>query len=222
MEAYKQRVRAGRRRASRGWKIAGAVPSLLETIENAKRDGAARPLGQPRAFDEPVVRAMAAPTRARPIVFPLSNPTSSCEALPEESRVDRRPRASSRPAARSRRCATTGKSFVDRPGQQRVHLPRASASARSCPRRARSPTAWCSRRRTRSPTTPREKCLPKGASIRRSTSCNEVSMRVATRVIEQAFDDGVAQTRRCSAKERRRTCARASGEPRYMPIVRGA
>jgi malate dehydrogenase (oxaloacetate-decarboxylating) len=39
--------------------------------------------GQPRAFTEPMVRAMAAQAR-RPIIFPLSNPTERSEASPQE------------------------------------------------------------------------------------------------------------------------------------------
>jgi malate dehydrogenase (oxaloacetate-decarboxylating) len=38
----------------------------------------------PGVFDEPVVRAMAR-VNARPIVFPLSNPTSKTEVIPEDA-----------------------------------------------------------------------------------------------------------------------------------------
>ena len=38
---------------------------------------------QPGAFSEPIVRTMAAAAE-RPIILPLSNPTSLCEALPED------------------------------------------------------------------------------------------------------------------------------------------
>ena len=39
--------------------------------------------GQPSTFTEPMVRAMCANVE-RPVIFPLSNPTSACEATPED------------------------------------------------------------------------------------------------------------------------------------------
>lgn len=39
--------------------------------------------GQPGAFNEPLIRAMAGYVR-QPVILPLSNPTSSCEACPED------------------------------------------------------------------------------------------------------------------------------------------
>src|SRR5439155_17109399 len=82
MEPYKK-VYAQEPARLAGWKFAGPVPSLLETIENAKPTVLLGLSGLPRAFTEPVVKAMAA-GQLRPIIFPLSNPTSACEALPEE------------------------------------------------------------------------------------------------------------------------------------------
>ena len=58
-------------------------PSLLETIQNAGITVLVGTSAQPGAFTEDVVRAIGANTE-RPIVFPLSNPTSKCEALPAD------------------------------------------------------------------------------------------------------------------------------------------
>ncbi|MEP9376746.1 NAD-dependent malic enzyme [Aquabacter sp. CN5-332] len=64
----------------------GATPgrfTLQEVISNAKPDMMVGVSGVPGIFTEPVVKQMAQ-TTARPIIFPLSNPTSRCEALPSD------------------------------------------------------------------------------------------------------------------------------------------
>ncbi|MBK8256092.1 MAG: NAD-dependent malic enzyme [Polyangiaceae bacterium] len=61
----------------------GKAPGLLDTIVRAKATVLIGLSGQPHAFGEAAVRAMAKNVD-RPIIFPLSNPTSLCEALPEE------------------------------------------------------------------------------------------------------------------------------------------
>lgn len=87
MEAYKREF-AQTASATSGWKRsasakAGSSPSLLETIENAKVTALLGLSGQPQTFDEAVVRAVSA-NSAHPIIFALSNPTSSCEAVPAD------------------------------------------------------------------------------------------------------------------------------------------
>jgi malic enzyme len=58
--------------------------TLLETIENAKPTMLIGTSATPGVFDEPVVRAMAR-INARPIILPLSNPTSKTEVTPEDA-----------------------------------------------------------------------------------------------------------------------------------------
>ena len=65
------------------WAAAGTVPTLLETVRGAGATVLLGLSGQAGAFDEAVVRAMGA-NCARPMIFPLSNPTASSEAIPAE------------------------------------------------------------------------------------------------------------------------------------------
>jgi len=65
------------------WDYSGKAPGLLEVIKNAKATVLLGLSGRPGAFSEPVVRAMLENTD-RPVIFPLSNPTSASEAFPED------------------------------------------------------------------------------------------------------------------------------------------
>jgi malate dehydrogenase (oxaloacetate-decarboxylating) len=67
-----------------GWEIGhrGNI-SLLETVANAQPTVLIGVSGQRGAFSETVVRKMAAGT-SRPVIFPLSNPTSCSEAAPAD------------------------------------------------------------------------------------------------------------------------------------------
>ena len=56
---------------------------LIDVVTNARPTVLIGTSGQPHAFSEPIVRAMAANVD-RPVIFPLSNPTERSEATPED------------------------------------------------------------------------------------------------------------------------------------------
>jgi len=71
------------RAAIADWKLhdAGRV-GLLDVVTNARPTALIAVSGQPGALTEPIVRTMAQHVE-KPIIFPLSNPTSRAEATPE-------------------------------------------------------------------------------------------------------------------------------------------
>jgi malate dehydrogenase (oxaloacetate-decarboxylating) len=67
-----------------GWKLAGADDiSLLDVVRNARVTALVGVSAQAGAFTQEIVRAMALHS-PRPIIFPLSNPTSKSEAVPAD------------------------------------------------------------------------------------------------------------------------------------------
>jgi malate dehydrogenase (oxaloacetate-decarboxylating) len=65
------------------WSSDGETISLLDTVNNLHPTVLIGVSGQPRRFTEDIVRAMASHVE-RPIIFPLSNPTSRVEAVPAD------------------------------------------------------------------------------------------------------------------------------------------
>ncbi len=65
------------------WSIEGDIPGLMDVVSNAKPTVLLGLTGIFSLFTQPIIETMAENTE-RPVIFPLSNPTSNCEALPEE------------------------------------------------------------------------------------------------------------------------------------------
>ncbi len=82
LEPYKREFAQEPGRAA-AWRLAGAIPSLLETVKEARVTVLLGLSGQRGAFGEDVVRAVAGHTPT-PLVFALSNPTANTEVLPED------------------------------------------------------------------------------------------------------------------------------------------
>ena len=75
---------ARRREDVAGWELSGSGPiSLLDTIRNAHITVLVGTSAQPGSFTEEIVREMGRQT-PRPVIFPLSNPTSRTEAAPAD------------------------------------------------------------------------------------------------------------------------------------------
>lgn len=70
------------REAVAGWKRQDTI-GLPEVVANARPTVLIGVSGQPGTFTEPVIREMARHVE-RPVIFPLSNPTSRSEATPEQ------------------------------------------------------------------------------------------------------------------------------------------
>ncbi|MGH8229809.1 MAG: NAD-dependent malic enzyme [Steroidobacteraceae bacterium] len=66
-----------------GWADAHA-PTLLDVVRHVRPTVLIGTAAQAGAFDEQIVREMARHV-ARPVIFPLSNPTSKCEVLPADA-----------------------------------------------------------------------------------------------------------------------------------------
>jgi len=65
------------------WDVAGDVPNLSEVVSQAKPTILLGLTGIGGLFDQSLIETMAEHNE-RPIIFPLSNPTANCEALPED------------------------------------------------------------------------------------------------------------------------------------------
>ena len=76
-----QRAYARKEQEVRSWRQPNGEITLLDVVRNAKPSVLIGVSGQAGAFTEQAVREMAKNT-ARPVIFPLSNPTSRSEATP--------------------------------------------------------------------------------------------------------------------------------------------
>ncbi|MEY4718151.1 MAG: hypothetical protein RL563_769, partial [Pseudomonadota bacterium] len=65
------------------WAIAGEIPNLIETIRNVQPHALIGLSGCPGLFNQEVVTTMTS-IQARPVIFPLSNPNTHCEAHPQD------------------------------------------------------------------------------------------------------------------------------------------
>ncbi len=198
-----------------GWRSnSGEVISLLDVVRNAQPTMLIGVSGQPGTFTEAIVRSMAEHAE-RPIIFPLSNPTSRSEARPADliAWTDGRALiATGSPfedvvhGGRKYPIAQCNNSYIF-PGlglgvlavkARRVSNAMVMAAARAL--------AECSPSRND----------PAGALLPALAESRAVSRRIAVAVATTAQSEGLAES--CSAEELERLIDAKSWQPHYVPM----
>jgi malate dehydrogenase (oxaloacetate-decarboxylating) len=214
MEAYKNSL-AQPRAAVAGW--AEGPIDLLTTIQRGKATVLLGLSGQPNTITEPMVRAMCANVE-KPVIFPLSNPTSSCEATPADLLA----------WSHGRALVATGSPFAPvRVGDREVPIGQGNnafifpglgfgailAEASEITDAMVMTSAYALADYVA------EKHLASGLIYPPVDEMSQVSVRVAARVLQQAIDDGVARTKK-TTRENAEAYVRAKfWEPKYLDFI---
>jgi malate dehydrogenase (oxaloacetate-decarboxylating) len=190
--------------------------ALLDVVLNAKPTVLIGVSGQAGAFAEPVVRAMAS-VNARPIIFPLSNPTSRAEATPADIEAWSEGRAvigigtPFPPLVRDGvpyKVDQTNNSYIF-PG---IGLGVIAVKATRVSDRMLMAAAQALAAVSPAKTDPKAHLLPPVAALR------EVSLAVALAVARQAFDEGLTQG--IAADQIPGLVQSTIWQPHYVPYAR--
>lgn len=214
LESYKRELAQDPSRTA-GWQVAGAVPSLLETVTNAKATGIIGLSGQAGAFDEAVVKAVLANSPA-PIVFPLSNPTVNSEAVPEDVYAWTGGRAIVATGSPFPNVQHEGRSFVVGQGNNAFVFPGVGLGALVTRATKVTDNMLTAAAEALSEYTDPMR-LMEGAVYPSVSALGRASRHVAVAVANQAMADGVA---RREVKDAQEAVSAGIWEPRYLPIRR--
>lgn len=218
IEEYKRKFAQAPERIA-GWSKAAAVPTLLETIQNARATVLLGLSGQAGAFSEPVIKAMAENT-AQPVIFPLSNPTSACEALPEDILAWTKGKALVATGSPFAPVEIDGRTITIGQGNNAFIFPGLGFGAILSDAREITDGMVLAAAYALVDYTA-EKHLPKGLIYPPVEELQEVSVRVATAVIRQAFADGVATSKKVNPETAEGYVKARFWRPKYLPFVRG-
>lgn len=199
------------------WQVAGAYPSLVETLRHSGATVLLGLSGQPGCFDEAVIKTIAANCE-RPIIFPLSNPTTSCEALPADILRWTDGRALVATGSPFEPVEHAGKTHVIGQGNNAFIFPGLGFGAILADASEITDGMVAEAAAALAEYTVRH-YAPLGLIYPPITELREASVIVAERVIQQAIRDGVAQKR--DIPEDIDSFVRAKfWKPEYVPFVR--
>ncbi len=216
MEDYK---RGFARAVPDGWTMSGSVPNLLETIQQSRATALLGLSGQFRAFGEDIVRALALNTD-RPIVFPLSNPTSACEANPADVLAWTEGRAIVATGSPFEPVRLDGREFVIGQGNNAFIFPGLGFGAIVAGAREIT-DAMVLEAADALADYVKDRHLARGLIYPPIAELEEASTHVAARVIHRAIEDGVSELAQRPLAEWMTTVQARRWKPSYLPIRRG-
>ncbi len=216
MEDYK-RPFAHARTAIAAWPSCDGAPELFETVEQARATVLLGLSGQPRAFDRRVVESMAKNT-ARPVIFALSNPTSSAEAAPADILAWTRGTALVATGSPFPPVTVAGEPVAIGQGNNAFIFPGLGFGAILSA--AREVTDGMVQDAAYALVDFTKEHYP-GAVYPPVSELQRVSLLVAERVILRAMKDAVATAPVRTASEVREYVASRFYRPEYLPVVRG-
>ncbi|HEY3820963.1 MAG TPA: NAD-dependent malic enzyme [Polyangiaceae bacterium] len=213
MEDYKSTLAQETARVA-GW---GEGPFQLEaTIAKSRATVLVGLSGQPGCFTEPMVRAMCEHVE-RPVVFPLSNPTSSCEATPEDVLRWSRGRAIVATGSPFDPVKVDGRDVPIGQGNNAFIFPGLGFGA-ILAEASEITDGMVAAASYGLAEYVKQKHLPQGLVYPPVEEMREVSVHVATRVAEQAFDDGVARTTKTTRAAAGAHVRAKAWQPSYLPF----
>jgi malate dehydrogenase (oxaloacetate-decarboxylating) len=218
MEPYKRPFAQPQARLV-GWRINAAIPTMLEVIENGGATALLGLSGRPSAFNQPLIHALCRNT-TRPVIFPLSNPTSSCEALPSDILEWTEGRAICATGSPFADVEYQGHSYPIGQGNNAFIFPGLGFGAilAEC-RRITDEMVLEAACALAEYTAARH--LEQGRIYPPVSELQEVSVRVAAKVIEQALAQGVAGKANLEGRDLDAYLRSRFWRPRYLPVVRG-
>lgn len=218
MDPYKQPY-AQSRASLAGWHTLSDTPTMLEVIQNAGVTVLLGLSGQAGAFNEPLVRAVAHNT-PRPVVFPLSNPTSASEALPEEILEWSEGRALIATGSPFPEVQHAGQTYPIGQGNNAFIFPGLGfaallAECREITDEMVLEAAYALAEYTAAQHLELGRVYPPVGEL------NEVTIRVAVRVMARALAQGIAQKSKLAGLDLDAYVRAHFWRPRYIPYVRG-
>lgn len=208
MEGYKAQL-AQPRDALAGWTAPHDLAGVIRDFRPTALLGLS---GQPGTFTEEIVRAML-PHAERPIVFALSNPTTSCEAQPADILAWTSGRALVATGSPFAPVRHDGVEIAIGQGNNAFVFPGigfgtilADASVITDGMILESAYALADYTREHHP----------GALYPPVSELREVSLVVTTRVVQRAFDDGVARSKKVTRETAEDYVRRRAWSPRYL------